>query len=372
MLVMPVREMEQDWPVLDDDMCWQAVQTRDATQDGRFVYAVRSTGVYCRPSCPSRRPRRERVRFFVSPSTAELEGFRPCRRCRPAALVPVDPLVPQVVAACRYIAAHLDEQLTLARIGAIVGLSPAHLQRVFVRLLGVSPRAYADALRLGELKLQLRSGTSVSTAIAEAGYGSLSRIYERTHAQLGMTPGAYRRGGTGMQIGYTIVDCPLGLVLVAATDRGICAVSLGSVSADLEAELHADYPRAQVVRDDAALATAATALQEYLRGERLQVALPLDIQATAFQRRVWEALQHIPYGETRTYKQIAEDLGNPAAVRAVGRACATNPVSLVVPCHRAIGSDGKLHGYRWGLERKQALLELEQQNGSVQLTKSDA
>jgi AraC family transcriptional regulator of adaptative response/methylated-DNA-[protein]-cysteine methyltransferase len=343
---------------LDSERCWQAVAGRDGGSDGAFVYGVRSTGIYCRPSCPSRRPRREQVAFFPLPAAAELAGFRACKRCAPREVSPADPGAAVVAAACATIADRLEEPLTLEQLGQAVGMSPHHLQRTFKRLVGVSPREYADALRLEALKGRLRAGDSVSDAIYAAGYGSPSRIYERADAQLGMPPAIYRGGGKGMQIGYTLVDSPLGRLLVAATPRGVCAVSLGDDDDHLEYELRAEYPRAEIMRDDE-IGEAVVAILAYLGGQKPSLDLSLDVRATAFQRQVWQALQAIPYGETRTYMQIAEGLGNPKAVRAVGRACATNPVSLVVPCHRAVGSDGKLHGFRWGLHRKQALLDME-------------
>jgi len=362
-MTMATVEMERGMAgtglLAEDEERWRAVAGRDGGYDGAFVYAVRSTGIYCRPSCPSRRPRREHVAFFVSPEAAELAGFRSCRRCLPGEARPADPQAGPVAAACRFIAANLDESLSLERIGAAVGVSPHHLQRSFKRLVGVSPREYADALRLGALKHRLRAGEGVSEAIDAAGYGSNSRIYERANERLGMAPAVYRGGGKGMEIRYSVAGSPLGRLLVAATGRGVCAVSLGDDDEALEAELRAEYPAAALARDDEGLGAAVAALVGYLDGARPSIDLPLDVQATAFQRQVWEELRRIPYGETRTYLQIAEALGNPKAARAVGRACATNPVSLIVPCHRAVGSDGKLHGFRWAVERKQALLNLE-------------
>ncbi|MBX0327688.1 bifunctional DNA-binding transcriptional regulator/O6-methylguanine-DNA methyltransferase Ada [Oscillochloris sp. ZM17-4] len=349
---------------LDAERCWEAVAARDGGSDGAFVYAVRSTGIYCRPSCPSRRPRREQVAFFALPDAAELAGFRACKRCAPREACPADPAAGVVAAACAVIAARLEQPPSLDDLGAAVGMSPHHLQRTFKRLVGVSPRAYADALRLDALKGRLRAGERVSEAIDAAGYGSPSRVYERADAQLGMPPAVYRGGGKGMQIGFTIVDSALGRLLVAATGRGLCAVSLGDDDEHLEYELRAEYRMAEIVRDDE-IGAAVGVIQAYLDGRRPSMELPLDVQATAFQRQVWQALQAIPYGETRTYMQLAEGLGNPKAVRAVGRACATNPVSLVVPCHRAVGSDGKLHGFRWGLGRKQALLDMERKGAAA-------
>lgn len=350
-----MNEIEQE---LNTERCWDAVTSRDHAQDGAFVYAVRSTGIYCRPSCSSRRPRREQVRFFALPEAAELAGFRPCKRCNPRLATPGDPLAPAIATACRLIAEQIDQPPSLEQLGAQIGLSPDHLQRSFKRLLGISPREYADTLRVGAFKTRLRQGDSVSEAIYAAGYGSSSRLYERSDAQLGMAPTIYRSGGKGMQIGYTIVESPLGRLLVAATERGVCAVSLGDDDEMLEYELRAEYTQAEITRDDT-IGDTVEAIRAYLEGKQPSIDLPLDVQATAFQRQVWQALQAIPYGETRTYLQIAETLGNRKAVRAVGRACATNPVSLIVPCHRAVGSDGKLHGFRWGLDRKQALLDME-------------
>lgn len=342
---------------------WPAVLARDAQADGLFVYAVRSTGIYCRPSCPSRRPRPEQVAFYASPAAAEQAGFRACRRCRPGQSRAPDQQVEMVQQACAYIEAHLSESLTLAALGAHFGVSPYHLQRMFKRVTGVSPRRYSDARRLDCFKEQLRQGGAVTEALYEVGYGSSSRLYERAPAQLGMTPVIYRRGGWDTQICYTIVDCPLGRLLLAATERGICAVAMDGSDDVLETNLVAEYPSAAIRRDDASLAQWAALIVRHLRGDLPHLDLPLDVRATAFQARVWEALRAIPYGATRTYGEIAAAIGAPGAARAVGRACATNPASLVIPCHRAVGGDGALHGYRWGLERKRALLEQERTEG---------
>ena len=340
------------------DRYWKAVLSRDAASDGVFVYAVRSTGVYCRPTCPSRRPRREQVVFFPAPDDAERAGFRPCRRCRPRR--PASALVERL---CRYIEAHRDEPLTLGSLGVQASLSPHHLQRVFRRAVGVSPRQYADALRLASLKTSLREGHDVTTALYDAGYGSSSRLYERAPGRLGMTPATYRRGGQGMRIGYAIVPCPLGRLLVAATPRGISALSLGDADAALIAALKQEYPNAEIRPERNGLGRRIDAILKYLEGRRTDLSLPVDVQATAFQQRVWEELRRIPYGSTRTYSQVAQSLGRPAATRAVARACATNPVSLVIPCHRVVREDGGLGGYRWGLERKRALLDQERRRG---------
>ena len=267
-----------------------------------------------------------------------------------------DPRLLLVRQACRLIEEHREETLTLADLGTALDVSPAHLQRVFKRVVGITPRQYVEACRLGQFKTRLKEGEAVTTALYDAGYGSSSRLYERTHAQLGMTPSAYRRGGREMRIDYTIVACPLGRLLVAATEKGICAVSLGDVDAELERALWSEYPAASIERDGTELSRWVNALLNYLDGEQPHLDLPIDVQATAFQWRVWETLRTIPYGGTRSYSAIAQELGNPKAARAVAHACATNPVSLVIPCHRVVREDGTLGGYRWGLERKQRLL----------------
>ena len=332
---------------------WQAVLGRDRRYDAAFVYAVRSTGVYCRPSCPSRRPRPAQVVFFDTPGLAERAGFRACRRCRPDAADPHTELVRKV---CDYLEAHLDGPADLATLARQVSLSPSHLQRVFRSKLGVSPRQYASALRLRSFKQALRNGQDVTRALYDAGYGASSRLYEQSAPRLGMTPGAYRQGGKNMRIGYTIADSPVGRVLVAGTARGLSMVSLGDRDQTLLDALAKEYPRAEVHPDRNGLNEWARAIVEQLRGRREELDLPLDVLGTAFQSRVWEALRKIPYGTTRTYSQIARSLGRPSANRAVARACATNPVSVVVPCHRVVRQDGGLGGYRWGLERKKAML----------------
>jgi AraC family transcriptional regulator of adaptative response/methylated-DNA-[protein]-cysteine methyltransferase len=297
------------------------------------------------------------VVFFPLPEAAAQAGFRPCRRCRPGEFTAADPHVETVRATCRYIEANLEGPLTLDALGEQAGLSPAHLQRVFKRITGISPRQYADACRLGRLKARLKESRTVTTAMYEAGYGSSSRLYERAAGQLGMTPGDYRRGGRALSIHYTLVDCPLGRLLLAGTPRGVCAVYLGDEDGPLEEALAREYPGASLERDGGELGPWVAELLEHLRGQRPHLDLPLDVQATAFQWRVWQQLRKIPYGSTRTYRQIAESLGQPTAARAVARACATNPVSVVVPCHRVVGEDGSLRGYRWGLDRKRKLLD---------------
>jgi AraC family transcriptional regulator, regulatory protein of adaptative response / methylated-DNA-[protein]-cysteine methyltransferase len=343
----------------DEARWWQAVQARDASQDGRFVFAVSSTGVYCRPSCPSKRPRRENVSFFLQPDQAERAGFRACLRCRPK-VVGGNNRLRLVRAVCRYIEQHLDEPLTLAQLGSEFHQSPFHLQRTFKSVLGITPKSYADSCRMNQLKSNLRSGHSVTRAMYDAGYSSSSRLYERTASHLGMTPDKYRRGAIAAHIRYTCTDSPLGYMLIAATDKGICAIQFADNEEELEQGLKHEFPFAIRRRDDDGMREWKENLLGKLRGQRLNAALPLDIQATAFQRRVWSYLQSIPLGETRSYAAVAKAIGQPSASRAVARACAANPVAVAIPCHRIVRTTGETGGYRWGAERKKALLEMEQ------------
>ena len=334
---------------------WQQIMARDARQDGNFVFAVRTTGVYCRPSCPSRRPRRESVEFFRTPQDAERAGYRACLRCKPTEISSQT----QAMLRARQLLDHAEGTITLAELSKQVKMSPFHLQRMFKRATGLSPHEYQSARRMQLLKAELRRSEDVTRAIYEAGYSSPSRLYERSHAQMGMTPGAYRRGGQGETIHYAVTPSALGNMLVAATARGLSAVRFGDSSAALEAELRREFRNADLQRDDRALASYVRPLLVALEGGDAAIELPLDVKATAFQKRVWEALRRIPRGQTRSYAEVAEELGDRRAVRAVARACATNPVALAVPCHRVVRSDGNLAGYRWGVERKRQLLKLE-------------
>jgi len=338
---------------------WRIVLARDRRYDGAFVYAVRSTGIYCRPSCASRRPRRAQVTFFSIPEAAERAGFRACRRCRPGQAPALDPQVTLVRAICRQLDAPSDAPAKLAALSRLVSSTPHQLLRAFRRVLGVTPRQYQDARRLSRFKALLKERQRVSPATYAAGYSSSSRVYERAAAQLGMTPATYARGGRGMAIAYTAVPCSLGTLLVAATPRGICRVSLGHGAPELEAELRGEFPGAEIRRDRGGLSGRVATILRYLDGREPHLDLPLDIRATAFQRQVWEALRKIPYGRTRSYADVARAIGRPRATRAVAQACASNPAALVIPCHRVVKSDGDLGGYRWGIERKRALLERE-------------
>ena len=324
---------------MNTDNDWDAVAARDRAMDGVFFYAVISTGIYCRPSCPSKRPRRENVVFFRAREAAERAGFRPCKRCKPEAAGSADPNAQLVEKVCRYIDAHPGEPVTLDALSRALGISPFYLQRTFKALTGITPRAYADSRRLDSLKAGLREGHSVTRSLYDAGYGSSSRLYERASAQLGMTPSRYRKQGAGVTIHYAIASTPIGKMLLAATERGICSIHFGDSAATLERDLRAEYPKAEITRKDRELTEQVKALREIIDGKST-APLPLDIQATAFQRRVWEELQAIPRGATKSYSKIAADIGHPKAARAVARACATNPVAVAIPCHRVVREDG--------------------------------
>ncbi len=342
-----------------DDARWNALVARDAARDGEFVFAVYTTGIYCRPSCAARRPRRENVEFFLTPDAAERAGYRACLRCKPRS-ASSNAAADGIQAICRFIELHLDEPLTLARLGKEFRQSPFHLQRRFKAALGITPREYADSCRLRQLKRNLQAGDNVTRAMYDAGYGSSSRLYERTGSQLGMTPDKYRRGAIAAVIRYTCADSPLGRMLIAATDRGICSIQFARTDGELMEGLKREFPFATRKADEGGLRTLVTTLLQHMRGKHLDSSLPLDIRATAFQRRVWEHLQSIPFGATESYSQVAKAIGKPSAQRAVARACATNPVAVAIPCHRVVREDGAMGGYRWGLERKKALLAMEQ------------
>jgi AraC family transcriptional regulator, regulatory protein of adaptative response / methylated-DNA-[protein]-cysteine methyltransferase len=343
---------------MSDDERWQAIQQRDRGRDGQFVLAVRTTGIYCRPSCPAKQPNRKNVLFFADADAAERAGFRACRRCAPRA--PLAPREAMVARATAWLDEHVEDRVTLSRLAEAVGVSPAHLQRTFTDVTGVSPRQYLAARRLENAKTHLRNGEDVTTAIFAAGYGSSSRFYEQARSQLGMSPASYRNGGVGMRIAYAIADSPLGRVLVAGTERGVCSVSLGSQDAALEALLAAEFPHATIRRDDALIRPWLDEVLASLQGRPPLLTFPLDTAGTPFQREVWQELRAIPAGERRTYGEVAARLGKPRAARAVANACAANPVAIVIPCHRVVRGDGRIGGYRWGAERKRALLASEQ------------
>lgn len=348
---------------MNEELQWQASLTRDASRDGCFVYGVVTTGIYCRPSCPSRKPLRENVRFYATPAAAERDGLRPCKRCRPDALASENPMAARMWALCRHIEAHPNQVPTLEELGRHANLSPFHLQRLFKAAVGVTPRQYAEGCRLRSLKRELRSGESVTDAIYEAGFGSTSRVYERAATRIGMTPGRYRAGGAGVEISHATAGTPLGLLMMAATDRGLCFVQLGDGEAEMLECLRAEYPAATLssMSPDAEgpFQQWMQALRDYLEGAGTKLDLPVDVRGTAFQMKIWDYLRQIPHGEVRTYKQVAAAVGRPTAIRAVASACAANRVALTIPCHRVIRGDGGLGGYRWGIERKRALIDRE-------------
>jgi AraC family transcriptional regulator of adaptative response/methylated-DNA-[protein]-cysteine methyltransferase len=347
----------------ESDIRWNAVEARDASKDGAFVYGVLTTGVYCRPSCASRRPLRQNVSFYATPADAERAGLRACRRCKPNADVTAGGVDARIRKACELIAINADQPLSLKQIAAAVGMSAFHFQRSFKASVGLTPKAFQDAERVQKLKAGLKSGGSVTEAIYDAGFGSSSRVYERVDTRLGMTPLQYRQGGRGLSISYATAQTPLGLLMIGATDRGICFIQFGENAQALEAQLAAEYPEAtRAPMPDAQAATFDAwmhALGDYLEGHRPALDLPLDVRGTAFQMRVWRYLQSIPYGEVQSYGEVARGIGQPSAVRAVAQACANNSIALAIPCHRVIRGNGELGGYRWGLARKRTLIDHE-------------
>ncbi|MGN6376324.1 MAG: bifunctional DNA-binding transcriptional regulator/O6-methylguanine-DNA methyltransferase Ada [Sphingomonas sp.] len=334
-------------PIIDTDTAWAAFAARDRNADGRFVVGVETTGIYCKPSCPARHPRRENVRFFGDGAAARAAGFRACLRCRP------DEVGRDRIAVARAVALieAAEEAIPLDQLAARVGYAPHHFHRLFKRATGVTPAAYARGLRARAAAAALKEETSVTDAIYEAGYSGPSRFYEGGAKRLGMTPSAWKRGGAGVTIRWTIADTSLGPMLVAATDRGLCRVSFD----EGEAELRAHFPKAEIVPGGAALAEIAARVVAQVESPERDQDLPLDVQGTAFQEAIWQALRQVPPGETRTYTELAAAAGNPRAVRAAGSACGANHVSIVIPCHRAQRSDGSMGGYAWGLDRKRAL-----------------
>ncbi len=353
--------------LLPDDAAWAAITARDKGADGRFVYAVRTTGIFCRPSCPSRQPKRDNVRVLPDPAAAVAAGYRACRRCHPDRDMAAN--TPLMQAMADWIAAHADETLPLARLAGQAGMSPSHFQRRFTAELGVSPRDYQAAQRMRLLKGRLRQGEDVLSATFAAGYGSTSRVYEQVDGGLGMTPSAYRAGGAGETVGWAVRDTALGPLLMAATARGVCMVQFGDSEAALLAQLRAEYPAATLVQAgaeaEAPLEAWMAALAAHLEGFAPRPDLPLDLRGTAFQIRVWRYLLSIPDGVVVSYAELADGIGSPAAVRAAASACGANRIAVLIPCHRVLRSDGTLGGYRWGLDRKRALLDRERARRSA-------
>ena len=352
-----------DGSALDAERCWQAVVERDGSQDGRFFFGVVTTGVFCRPSCGARQPLRKNVRFFPTPEAAEQSGLRACKRCRPKDRSRDDETT-TIHRLCHFIRqdATSGDKLTLQVLANESGLEVPKLRRLFKQVVGMTPRLYIESCRFETLKSELRQGSEITRAIYDAGFASPSRVYEQIDEKLGMQPSTYRAGGEGASISYTLAETHFGRLLIAGTDRGLCFVAFGDDDEQLADDLHQEFPRAEIERadnDTPLLRESLDALKRHLAGEHPELDLPLDVRATVFQAKVWRYLQSIPYGETRTYTDIARALGKPKAARAVGSACGSNPVSLAIPCHRVLRSSGHLAGYRWGLERKQALIEKE-------------
>ncbi len=352
-MIQPIMNSRSHQPARDDER-WRALESRDRTADGRFVFAVRSTGVYCRPSCPAKRPRRDGVTFFSAPREAEAAGYRACKRCEPREALA--PGARKVEAARRFLDEHLEEAVTLVRLGREVGMSPAHLQRAFKERVGLSPKEWVAARRAERFRSELRAGASVTDAVYAAGFSGPSRAYEGAAQRLGMKPSRYRQGGAGETIRWASAPSPVGRILLAATARGICRVLLGEREAELAETLRAELPGAELIHDQGALREQARAVAAAIDHRESLPDLPLDVRGTALQERVWRALSSIPRGETRSYSEVAAAIGRPRAVRAVAQACARNPLAVLVPCHRVVAKNGALGGYRWGAERKERLL----------------
>ena len=343
--------------ITDEELLWNAIAHRDSSLDGKFLFGVMTTGVYCRPSCGCRLPLRKNVRFFEDVESAEQAGLRPCKRCRPREALLIQQLA-------QYLREHSEHAITLEEMAEHTGLSSFHLQRRFKAVMGLTPRQFVEACRVERFKGQLRADSSVTDAIYEAGFGSPSRIYEKVDTHLGMTPAQYRAGGKEITISYASVESALGRMMIGATDRGICFIQFANSDEELLEMLRLEYPSAKLLpmaaESEPSFHSWMDNLHRHLAGDARELDLPLDLLATTFQMKVWRYLQLIPYGSVKSYAEVAADLGQPTATRAVARACATNRVALLIPCHRVIRGSGELAGYRWGLERKRTLLDREQ------------
>ena len=340
------------------DLRWAAVVARDPAADGTFFYSVKTTGVYCRPSCAARQARPENVRFHLTRAEAEAEGFRPCKRCKPGQPSPALQQAAKVARACRLIEA-AEELPNLAGLAQSVGLSPYHFHRVFKTVTGVTPKAYATAHRARRVRASLASSSKVTEAIYDAGFVSNGRFYATAGKVVGLTPSDNRAGGANTAIRFAIGECSLGSILVAESEKGICAILLGSDPEALVRDLQDQFPRATLIGGDARFENLVARVVGLVEAPQLGLDLPLDVRGTAFQQRVWQALREIPVGKTASYTEIARRIGAPKAVRAVARACAANRLAVAIPCHRVVKNDGALSGYRWGVERKRALLDRE-------------
>lgn len=355
----PIRKPSKrpDLPTREDPR-WVAVLGRDARSDGLFCYSVSTTGVYCRPSCAARRPKPEHVQFHADPAAAEKAGFRACKRCKPNEASSSAKIAAIVADAARFIAASEDDP-DLAVLAKRAGLSPSHFHRLFKRATGLTPKAYAAARREDRLRHEMKKGRSVTGAIFDAGYNATSRFYEKSAAVLGMTPSAYRQGGARTAIRFAVGECSLGSILVAQSEKGICAVLLGDDPSALLRDLQDRFPRAELIGGDNNFEKVAGRVVGFVDAPNADFDLPLDIRGTAFQKRVWRALSKIPPGETVTYSDIAKHIGLPKAARAVGNAVGANALAVIIPCHRVVKMDGSISGYRWGIARKRALLKKE-------------
>ncbi len=355
--------------MLDFDTCYAAIERRDASQNGQWFFGVLTTGVYCRPSCPARLPLKKNVRFYQTPQQAEADGLRACLRCRPLATVGADPNMQRVTRLCEFIEAHAQQTLSLAALASEAGLSPFHLQRSFKAITGVSPKQFQQSVRMKRLKASLREGEEATNAIFDAGYGSLSRVYEQADTRLGMTPIAYRNGGANMTITHVTVESPVGPMMIGATDRGLCFIQFADDVKDLTGMLQKEYPNAELIAMEKPYPPSfdswMEALNNHLCGHQPHLDLPLDIRATAFQLKVWHYLQMIPCGQVQSYSEVAAGIGQPTAARAVARACASNKIALAIPCHRVIRGTGELGGYRWGIERKRVIIDRERRFNKV-------
>jgi AraC family transcriptional regulator of adaptative response/methylated-DNA-[protein]-cysteine methyltransferase len=350
----------QQKPFSDNAGRWQAVIERNRQADGDFVYAVKSTGIYCRPSCPSRRPKPENVEFFDSAALAGQAGYRPCKRCRPDSLSLHQQQLAAIERACQLID-DAEQPPSLQVLADTVGLSRYHFHRLFKTIVGVTPKEYAGTRRMQRLQRDLQSGSTVTEAIYDAGFGSSSRVYEHADTTLGMTPARFRDGGKDTEIIFACAQSELGWLLVAATDKGVCTIELADESATLPKSLRQRFPNAVLREDKAHLQSWLQQVIDFIETPQRGLQLPLDIRGTAFQRRVWKALQAIPVGETASYSEIAGKIGDRRAARAVAQACANNQIALAIPCHRVVRNDGSSGGYRWGAERKRQLLDKERE-----------